>query len=74
MAQEGTDIAYERNKYEEPFPCSECGKDYVFTRIWINKNLCAAKWLCYNCSVDYLDRDSNWKSASVKIHLKKQNE
>jgi hypothetical protein len=74
MDQEGAPIVYERNRYEKPFPCSECDKDCVFTRIWINKPLCKAKWLCYNCSVDYFDRDPNWTCASVKVQLKNSNE
>jgi hypothetical protein len=62
-------IPFERDRFEDPFPCSDCDKDKVYTRIYVNKKLGASKWLCYNCAVDYRDRDSNWECAYVPVTI-----
>jgi hypothetical protein len=61
------DIPFERNRFEDPFPCAYCEKKNCFTRIYINKPKVDSKWLCYNCAIDFQALDDNWKEAFIPV-------
>lgn len=64
-------LHYESDRMFHRYPCTECGKDNVYTRCYINKASWQSGYYCYNCAAD-LDPSKGWElaTASVRQNLK----
>lgn len=48
------ELYYESNRYNEREYCRECGSRNVYTRVYFHEKTNHSRWLCYNCSDDYV--------------------
>lgn len=48
-------LIYASDRYFDRYPCAECKISNRETRIFHNRELFDAKWLCRNCARDYED-------------------
>lgn len=51
-----TNLHYESHYLVERQACRECGSSTVYTRIYFHEGLLHARWLCRNCSEDYVEK------------------
>lgn len=49
-------IHYESDPYFHREFCRECGSKNVFTRCYFHELSLHARWLCYNCADDYINK------------------
>jgi transposase-like protein len=49
-------LHYESHYFAEKQACRECGSNNVYTRVYFHKETLHARWLCRNCSEDYVEK------------------
>ncbi len=49
-------IHYESHYLFEKQACRECGSSNVYTRVYFHERNLHARWLCRNCSEDYVEK------------------
>lgn len=52
----GVGMVWESDKYQNRYACSECGDQSTYTRIFENREIPDARFLCRNCSCDYVEK------------------
>lgn len=65
-------LPHESDQYTRRIPCAYCRKTNVFTRAFMNKKLKlenASCYLCYNCGVDFVDKNEGWELIVSKVHF-----
>lgn len=63
-------LPHESNPYTERIPCGYCLKENVFTRVYYNKKIpFASVFLCYNCGIDFVDKNEGWELITTKIRF-----
>ena len=63
---------HESDQYTRRIPCSYCRKTNVFTKAFMNKKLDlknASVYLCYNCGVDFVDKNIGWELIQTKVYF-----
>jgi len=68
---ENTDLFYESHYLTDKQPCRECGSTTVYTRIYFHEASLHARWLCRNCSEDYVEK-RGYKLLTVGCKLLQQ--
>ena len=53
---QGGVMNYESHYLFERQPCRECGSSNVFTRVYFHEKTMHSRWLCRNCSEDYIEK------------------
>ena len=64
------EIPFERNRFEDPFPCRNCNENKVFTRLHINKKILDSAWLCRNCSEDIIEKNPDWTVGYIPVTIR----
>lgn len=54
--EEVVPLHYESNRYQEREACRECGSSNVYTRVYFHEKTFHARWLCFNCADDYVEK------------------
>jgi len=49
-------MAWESDKLVNRYPCAECNASDCYTRIYENREIPDARFLCYNCACDYVEK------------------
>lgn len=49
-------IVWESDKYMNRYSCGECGVSNTYTRIYENREIPDARFLCFNCACDYVEK------------------
>lgn len=49
-------LHYESNRYQEREACRNCGSSNVYTRVYFHARTLHSRWLCFNCSDEYIAR------------------
>lgn len=50
------DLHYESHYLLDKQQCRECGSTNVYTRVYFHPITSHSRWLCYNCSDDYVNK------------------
>ena len=63
-------LPHESDQYTQRIPCAYCGKDNLFTRCFFNERVqFASAYLCYNCGIDFVDKNEGWRLVTTKVHF-----
>jgi hypothetical protein len=72
MSKSGN-LDYESNPYTARIPCGYCGKTNCYTKCFINRSVKelskASYYLCYNCGVDFVDKNCGWDLVEAKVSI-----
>lgn len=49
-------MVWESDPFKNRYPCSECNVTNTYTRIYRNDKIMDARFLCFNCSCDYVEK------------------
>lgn len=49
-------MVWESDKLVNRYPCAECQASDCYTRIYENREIPDARFLCYNCACDYVEK------------------
>lgn len=70
---ETVQLHYESNRYQEREACRECGSSNVYTRVYFHARTLHSRWLCFNCSEDYVKK-RGYQLLTVQAVIQKKEE